>query len=132
MVREQVAARAVTARAPEEAAIVLFQDIPEQAEDREVFDLPRVVMQALAAFADPDPVMVGVAAQEQQSPVTDVVGNAEAQHPLEELLRLPRLLRLEHRVTEFARLDAPAGVPRLILCHSGEDFEHVPVRTLEA
>src|SRR6266571_6996087 len=50
VVGEQVAARAVASGAPEKLAVVLLEHVAQQSELADVFDLPRVVMQALAAL----------------------------------------------------------------------------------
>src|ERR1700716_4061708 len=131
VVGEEVAAGAVASRTPEEAAAVLLQDVAELAEDRQALHLPRVVVQALAAPGDPDAVMVRIAAEEEQGPVADVVGEPEAEDAFQELLGLPRVLALQHRVSELARLDTAAGVARLIGGHPDEDLEDGAVRTAE-
>src|SRR5439155_4989329 len=110
VVSEEVAASAVASGPPQEAAAVLLQDVAQQAQNRQAVDLPRVVMEALSAPGDADAMVVGVAAQEQQRAVADIVGEPEAENPLHELLGRACVLGLEHGVSEPAGLDATTGV----------------------
>src|SRR6266850_4310650 len=60
------------------------------------------------------------------------VRQPEAEHLLDEPLRLTRPLRLEHRVAEPAWLHAAARVSRLVLGQAGKHLEHVAVWTHKA
>ena len=132
MVGKEVAARAVATWPPQKAAVVLLQDVAQHAEGSDVLHLPRVVVQTLPALGDADSVMVGIATQEEQGAVAHIVGEAEPEHLLDELLRLSRPFRLEHRMTELARLHALAGVTGLVLTHPRKDLEDMAVGAREA
>src|SRR5712671_2684565 len=88
-------------------------------------------MQPLTSLRESNSMVVGIAPQEKQCSVADIVGQTEVKDPLEELLGWTRVLAFEHRVAELPWLDAAAGMPGLVARHSGEDFENVARGTEE-
>src|SRR5262249_24560385 len=117
---------------PEKAPAVFLEHVAEQPELAEVLDFPGVVVQPLSALPDANAMVVGVAAKEEQRAVADVVGQSEAQHLFDELLRLAWMLGFEHGTAKPPRLHPAPGVPRLILGQADVDLEEVAVWSLEA
>src|SRR2546430_2335995 len=73
VVGEEVAACAVAAGTPHEASVVLLENVTQQSELADVLDLPRVMVQTIAALGDPDPVVIGVASQKEEGAIPDVL-----------------------------------------------------------